>query len=166
MHLTELSAPARMMHYLTMSHAESHAESVPYLVSKGVNSGPLLSTFNSASYQRKGTISRLGVTRRESAYLCEPERRAALYPKTGALAKEAGVPAGSRVMFELDDWQHPRLEDMPSDSVDIVAMVNALETKTPLLRLPGKPNTHVRHWLNAVLEKEPKGARLEWGQAS
>lgn len=65
---------------------------------------------------------------------------------------------GARLLFRFDDWRHPRANELPSQSPDLVAMVNALLAGKKLTKLPSKPNANWRHFVRELVEFEG-GAR-------
>lgn len=93
--------------------------------------------------------------------LAEPPLRERLFLAPDALAAEVGAPAGARVLFSFDDWQHPGAGELPSESVDFVTMVAALAARAAIDRLPGQANTRFDHWLEHLAEF--RGDPDAWG---
>ena len=71
----------------------------------------------------------------------------------------ATIPGQAKDLFSFTTWQHP--DALHAElTTDIVAMAQALETRTAIQSLPGKPNTNFRYWLDCFIELR---SEKDWG---
>ena len=95
--------------------------------------------------------------------LCDVVERDRVFADEAALRRVLEVGDGVR-LFRLDDWQHPPANGAVASSPDLVTMCESLQTGQPMLSMPTDGNCHVRHWLDAIIERQPPEPHVLWGE--
>jgi hypothetical protein len=91
----------------------------------------------------------LGPSARLLVRLGQRPYRAKVFASAKQLAREAGLPAGARLLFSFDDFLLPTACEPASSAPDIVAMVDALAAHTRIAKLP----SHPLHPLHGLLDR-------------
>jgi hypothetical protein len=104
-------------------------------------------------------LAQTGPAERLLVRLGQPPYRDEVFAPAAQLAKEACLPDGARSLFQFDVFEMPRACEAAGSAPDVVAMVDALAAREPIVRLPSAG----RHPLRGLLDRVR--ALGGWGDA-
>jgi hypothetical protein len=78
------------------------------------------------------------------------------------LRHAAGVASSAQRLFSFDDFEYFQAERFPSNSKDLVLLVEALRGRRKLARLPGQANTRPEVWIPEAAEKRSYAGGDAW----
>jgi hypothetical protein len=96
-------------------------------------------------------LSQTGPAERLMIRLGQSPYREMVFPSSEELAREAGLPKGAHALFRFDSFEMPAACEPAASSADIVAMVDALASRSKLERLPS--HTRDPHPLGYLIER-------------
>jgi hypothetical protein len=95
--------------------------------------------------------------------LCRRHKRL-LFATDRDLRASAGISAAAHRLFSFDDFEYVRTDQFPSDSKDLVLVVEALRGRRKITRLPGTANSKPERWIPALAEVRSYAGGDAWAE--